>query len=146
VAPALADTAPLPDVQEAEVSHDEPKKMEITQEELDAKAAKAKEEYHKEEPKETAKTEPEKPKEPAAGNMVAKGVVTYATKANVGGYRAFAIEGYQKDDGKDIMFSTKDEADIKKLLAYIDSGKPASVEYKEVVNGEYVNFNIVSVA
>lgn len=144
VVPALADPAPLPDVTDAEVVHDEPK-TELTQEELEAKVAKAKEEYHKEEPKEAAQTEPEKPKKPAAGNHIAKGVVTHATKANAGGYRAFVIEGQQKDDGKDMMFSTKDKAQIEALLSYIDSGKVATVEYEEVVNGEYVNYNVVSV-
>lgn len=148
VAPSLADTAPLPDVTDAEVVHDEPEKApELTQEQLDAATARARDEFNKDKPKEAAKTEPEKPKEPAAGNQMAKGVVTYATKANAGGYRSFAIEGQQQQDtGKDMMFSTKDKAQIYALLAYIDSGKPAAVEYKEVVNGDWTNYNIVSVA
>ena len=147
IGPALADTAPLPDITDAEVIKEEKKEPDLTQEQLDAAAARAREEFNKDKPKEGAKNEPEKPQEPAAGNKMAKGIVTYATKANAGGYRSFAIEGQQQQDtGKDMMFSTKDKAQIDALLAYIDSGKPAAVEYKEVVNGDWTNYNIVNVA
>lgn len=131
VAPSLADTAPLPEITDAEVIKEEKKEPqpELTQEELDSKAAKAKEAYHQEpEPKKDA---PAKPQEPAPGNKVAAGLISYANPMNAGGYQSFVLEGIQDSAGKDCAFSTKDKTVIGILSEALKAEKKVSIEFAE---------------
>ena len=108
-----------------------------TPEEIEARVAEAKARLH--EGKEQTKTEPA----PADGVKTAKGLLTYRTKPNKGGYISFCVDNYLKDDGKGMMFSTNDETIIETLNAKYDKEDPVGIEYKVVVNGEYINYPIV---
>ena len=119
--------------------------QEPTTEELKALADKKAADYHKE-PEEGPKAPPTAPKEVPEGFKLATGAITYATDANKGGYRSFAIEGQQKEDGKDMMFATKDTAIIDEMLGYIQTGEQVSVQYTETHSGRWINFNIQSVS
>lgn len=114
---------------------------EPTAEELEALMAKKKAEYHKDDKAPESATEASQ--KPDNGVLTAKGIVTYATPKNKGGYRSYAVEGYQKDDGKDMMFSTKDETIIETLDNKLDKGDVAGIEYTTKVNGNFTNYNIV---
>lgn len=116
---------------------------EPTPEELEAIAARAKVRLH--EGQEQPKSEPAKPQAPVEGSKTVTGCITYAGKPNAGGYRGFSMEGQQNEDGKDVMFATRDTATIDEMLGYIQTGETVSVQYTETVNGKYTNYNIVSV-
>ena len=80
---------------------------------------------------------------PKTDHKTAFGLVTYKTKANKGGFVAYALEGQQKDDGKDMMFSTRDPEIIKSLDGKLSSGEQAGIGYSIVQNGQYTNYPII---
>ena len=108
---------------------------EPTQEELEAKALEAKARYAKEQ----EKSAPEATEGPTNGNPIAIGLVMYATEPNKGGYVNFAIDGYQKENGKDIMFSSKDESIISKMKEAISNETKVAVTYIQNENPNYAN-------
>jgi hypothetical protein len=80
---------------------------------------------------------------PASEVKTAKGLVMYATPKNAGGYRSYALDGVQDNDGKDLMFSTKDETIIETLDGKLKKEEKAGIEYVMVTNGRFTNYNIV---
>lgn len=75
--------------------------------------------------------------------LVAKGLVMYSVGPNSYGYVDFALDGLQREDGKDIMFSSKDKAIIKSMKDAISDEIKMEVEYKKPSNPNYAN-SIVS--
>lgn len=108
---------------------------EPTPEEIEAKAQAARARLH--EGQEPAKSETAKPQTPANGVKTAKGNLTYRTEANAGGYISYCIEGYQREDGKDMKFATKDPTIIETLNDRYEKEVPVCVEYKENENPKF---------
>lgn len=119
----------------------QPETKEPTPEEIEAKVAAAQARLH--EGQEQAKSEPAKPQTSANGVKTAKGLLTYRTKPNKGGYISYAVEGYQTEAGKDMLFSTKDATIIETLGDRFEKEVNVGIEYVTVVNGDFTNYNIV---
>lgn len=112
---------------------------EPTPEEIEAKAQAARDRLHAKDEKPAV----EPSKAPADGIKLAKGVMTYRTKPNVGGYAVYCIEGHQDDSGKDMRFSTKDPEVMATLNAHYEKEESVGIEYVTVVGEKYTNYNIV---
>lgn len=83
---------------------------------------------HKHNPHEAA------PLSPDAGALVATGKIASKSVPNAGGFISWAIEGYQREDGKDMKFSSKDPV-IEQIM---DSAKGAvSIKYRPNSNPNY---------
>jgi phage recombination protein Bet len=130
------------------VTHSPKRKSETTTatEELMAKAEEAKKRVAELEAQEggtdAPKSEPAKPQAIPDGVKLARGNMTFRTKPNAGGYVSFAVEGYQRKDGKDIMFSSKDPAILEILNAKYDQEVPVAFTYKENENPKFAS-NII---
>ena len=109
--------------------------QEPTTEELERKAAEAK--ARLQEGQEQAKSEPAKPQTPSDGVKTAKGMITNVGKPNAGGYVSISIDGYQREDGRDQLFSTKDETILDTISDRVAAGKPIGVEYRENANPKF---------
>jgi phage RecT family recombinase len=152
--PKLKALAPLPseNAQKIEIIKEEQPKQAITAEvindtkELAAKAEEARKRKAELEAQEggtdAPKSEPAKPQAIPDGVKLARGNMTFRTKPNAGGYVSFAVEGYQRKDGKDIMFSSKDPAILEILNAKYDQEVPVAFTYKENENPKFAS-NII---
>jgi phage recombination protein Bet len=116
---------------------------EPTAEQLKAMAALKAKEYHKDEPvKEDAKVEPSASQTPSDDLKSATGLIVTHIPANRWGYVVVCLEGFQKEDGKDIPFTTKNP-ELVKVLDSIPDGQKVHLEYKVVVNAKgYTNYYI----
>lgn len=116
--------------------------QEPTAEQLKELAEKGAKEYHNgETPKEAPKTPPQASQTPTT--LSAIGLVRDQKEPNGWGYVVYYLENYQKDDGKDVPFSTKD----KKLIDIIEDrlhDQKVHLEYTITTNAKgYTNYNIV---
>jgi hypothetical protein len=116
---------------------------EPTAEQLKEIAALKAKEYHKDEPvKEEAKVEPSASQTPSDDLKSATGTIVGRKPANKWGYVVVCLEGFQKEDGKDIPFTTKNP-ELVKVLDSIPDGHKVHLEYKVVVNAKgYTNYYI----
>jgi len=85
------------------------------------------------------KDSPEATEGPTNGNPVAIGLVMYSLPPNGGGFVNFAIDGYQKESGKDIMFSSRDKDVIAKMKDAIANETKVAVSYIQNDNPSYAN-------
>jgi hypothetical protein len=114
--------------------------QEPTADELKELAAKKAAEYHQGE--EQPKTAPKAAQTPSNGVKTAKGAVISKSVPNKGGYVKYNLEGHQNESGYDIGFSTNDTTIMETLDTKLETGAVATIEYTEVVNGKYTNYNI----
>ena len=60
-------------------------------------------------------TKPSPSQAPKTASDIATGLIMYANPKNAGGFRSYALENYQKENGRDMMFSTRDVTMIETL-------------------------------
>lgn len=113
--------------------------QEPTADELKAISERKAAEYaaSKDMPANDTKTAPKATQTPANGVKTAKGLIMYKGKPNAGGYISYTIEGYQREDGKDMQFSTKDPTIIETMDSRLEAEKPVGVEYTENANPKF---------
>jgi hypothetical protein len=96
----------------------------------------------------TATTEPEKPHTPPQrkseiaptdGVKTATGFIIDQKAPNKGGFVSYAIEGQIQENGKPVMFSTKDTMIIETLDEHRAKGEKVSLEYTENANPAFAN-------
>jgi len=78
------------------------------------------------------------------GGKKVYGLILYALPPNKGGFRSYGVDGQQKENGKDVLFSTNSDKYMAVLGSCIQGEIPAEIEY---VDNENPNFakNIVHV-
>jgi len=67
------------------------------------------------------------------------GFITNASEPNKGGFCNFTIEGYQKENGKDTQFSTRDSAMIETLLTRREAGEKVCFTYQPDENPRFAS-------
>ena len=81
---------------------------------------------------------------PSAGNQAVRGVITSEGEPNAGGYIAFTLDGVQREDGKEMKFSTREKAVIAVMRDNFGTQHPVDLEYKPNDNPRFAA-NIVGV-
>ena len=108
---------------------------EPTAEDLAAKAEAAKEQYKA---TEAPKSAPAKAQTPADG-LKAMGIITNVGAPNGGGYVSIAVEGYQREDGKDKLFSTKNEKILDAISEHVAAGTHIEFTYTDNANPRFAS-------
>jgi hypothetical protein len=130
-------------IQQTETNHSPQRKSTaavLTPEQIEAKAAEAKARLHAEDgPKNETKPASEATKAPADGVNTAKGIITNVGAPNGGGYVSIAVEGYQRDDSRDKLFSTKDEKILDAISDHVADNTPIEFRYTDNANPRFAS-------
>lgn len=103
---------------------------------LEAKAAAAKEQYKA---TEAPKSAPAKPQGLPEGVKLAKGIITNVGAPNGGGYVSISVEGHQREDGKDKLFSTKNDTILDAISEHVAAGTPIEFTYTDNANPRFAS-------
>lgn len=79
------------------------------------------------------------------GIKTAEGYIIDQRAPNKGGYCGYAIEGFLKENGKPIFFSTKDTILIVALNEHRANRERVAIEYSETANGDFTNYSITGI-
>lgn len=118
-----------------EIEQEKKKEPEPTAEDLAAKAENAKEQYKA---TEATKSAPAKAQGLPDG-LKAKGIITNVGAPNGGGYVSIAVVGYQREDGKDKLFSTKNERILGAISEHVAAGTPIEFIYTDNANPRFAS-------
>jgi len=102
---------------------------------LEAQRKAKAEEYTRNNPKPA----PAKPLAPSKDVKTATGLITHTSEPNKGGFVNITIEGYQKENGKDMQFSTRDTAIIETIVERMNKGEKISIEYTPNENPNFAS-------